>query len=119
MSVSNFRATNTLAQRKSESARRREKYPNKVPIICEVSPKKARELKLEKNKYLVPGDFTIGQFLMILRRRINITPEKALFLFMEDSTMPPTGELLVVLDANNKNEDGFLYITVSLDNTFG
>ena len=40
-------------------------------------------------KYLVPVDLTIGQFIYVIRNRIEVTPEQALFLFVND-TLPPT-----------------------------
>ena len=44
------------------------KYPQRVPIIVDCK----KELKLDKNKYIVPNDLTVGQFMYILKKRINI-----------------------------------------------
>jgi GABA(A) receptor-associated protein len=114
-----FRGTHPYETRKAESTRIRMKYPDRVPIICEVGKKDSTELELDRCKYLVPIDLTVAQFLMTIRKRIKLSPENALFIFMENNTLPPTSETLGTLYANQKNDDGFLYMTISLENTFG
>lgn len=37
---------------------------------------------IDKRKYLVPTDITVAQFLMLIRRRINLPQEKALFMIV-------------------------------------
>lgn len=41
-------------------------------------------------RYLVPGDLTVGQFVYVIRKRIKLTPEKAIFIFV-NNVLPPTG----------------------------
>ncbi|TNN16646.1 Gamma-aminobutyric acid receptor-associated protein isoform 1 [Schistosoma japonicum] len=65
----------------------RRKYPASVPVIVEKSPR-ARVGNLDKNKYLVPSDLTVGQFYFLIRTRIQLKPEEALFFFVED-IIPP------------------------------
>ena len=42
-------------------------------------------------RYLVPGDLTVGQFVYVIRKRIRVSPEKAIFMFVKN-VLPPTGE---------------------------
>ena len=42
-------------------------------------------------RYLVPADLTVGQFVYVVRKRINLSPEKAIFIFVKN-ILPPTGE---------------------------
>ena len=114
-----FRKNSTLEKRKDESTRVRAKYPDRIPMICESAKNTAEPIILDRNKYLVPGDVTVGQFLIILRKRIKITPDKAIFLFTEQATLPPTSELISNIYKTHKNEDGFLYILVATETTFG
>ena len=44
----------------------RAKYPDRVPVIVERLPK-AQIDDLDKKKYLVPVDLTIGQFYFLIR----------------------------------------------------
>jgi Autophagy protein Atg8 ubiquitin like len=41
-------------------------------------------------RYLVPSDLTLGQFVYVIRKRINLSAEKAIFMFV-DNVLPPTG----------------------------
>eukprot|EP01138_Halocafeteria_seosinensis_P014709 gb/GECG01015015.1/.p1 GENE.gb/GECG01015015.1/~~gb/GECG01015015.1/.p1 ORF type:complete len:146 (+),score=18.05 gb/GECG01015015.1/:1-438(+) len=104
-------------QRKAEAERIQQKFPDRIPVICE---KAARSdiADIDKNKYLVPSDLTVGQFVYVIRKRIRIPPEKAIFVFV-NNTLPPTAALMSSVYEKNKAEDGFLYVTYSGENTFG
>ena len=41
-------------------------------------------------RYLVPIDLTVGQFVYVIRKRIKLNAEKAIFIFV-DNVLPPTG----------------------------
>ncbi|CAK9146855.1 unnamed protein product [Ilex paraguariensis] len=68
--------------------------------------------------YLVPADLTIGQFVYVVRKRIKLGAEKAIFVFVKNM-LPPTAALMSAIYEENKDEDGFLYMTYSGENTFG
>lgn len=114
-----FRKTHTLKERQNESARVKIRYPERIPIVCEIDNRTSSKIKLDRPKYLVPHDITVAQFLHVIRQRIRLTPEKALFLFIEGINLPPTSQLMGVIYNDHKNEDGFLYFTVALESTFG
>lgn len=101
--------------RKKESTRVRGNYPNRIPII--MVPHKS--IALDKNKYLVPSDLTIGQFYHVIRKRITISPHEGIFFFTEDNTLPPASEVLSSFYNKHKNKDGFLYLYLNSENTFG
>ena len=48
---------------------------------------------IDKKKYLVPTDLTVGQFVHVIRKRIKLTPEKAIFIFV-NNVLPPTAALM-------------------------
>lgn len=53
---------------------------------------------------------TVGQFVYVIRKRIKLSPEKAIFIFV-DEVLPPTAALMSSIYEEHKDEDGFLYIT--------
>ena len=114
---SKFKDEHPLEKRRAESARIREKYPDRVPVICERLEKSDIPV-IDKKKYLVPSDLTVGQFVYVIRKRIKLEPEKAIFVFCGD-ILPPTAALMRAVYEEYKDEDGFLYITYSGENTFG
>jgi GABA(A) receptor-associated protein len=114
-----FKQRYSLHHRCSESHRVIEKYPDKVPIICERANTANMECpNIDKNKYLVSRELTIGQFIYVIRKRMILQPEKAIFLFIE-GIIPPSSHMLGNIYEFYKDNDGFLYITYSFENTFG
>ncbi|MEE6513941.1 hypothetical protein FKM82_021832 [Ascaphus truei] len=73
---------------------------------------------IDKRKYLVPSDITVAQFMWIIRKRIQLPSEKAIFLFV-DKTVPQSSLTMGQLYEKEKDEDGFLYVAYSGENTFG
>ncbi|PWA24746.1 hypothetical protein CCH79_00010173, partial [Gambusia affinis] len=73
---------------------------------------------IDKRKYLVPSDITVAQFMWIIRKRIQLPSEKAIFLFV-DKTVPQSSLTMGQLYDKEKDEDGFLYVAYSGENTFG
>lgn len=45
----------------------------------------------DEHRYLVPADLTVGQFVYVVRKRIKLGAEKAIFIFVKN-ILPPTGE---------------------------
>ena len=107
-----------LEHRKDESNRIREKYPTRIPVIVEMKDQSNDVPDIDKKKFLVPNDLTVGQFIFVVRKRIQLAPEKALFCFIDD-TIPSTNSLMSQLYTDHKDEDGFLYISYTGENTFG
>ena len=104
--------------RLAESKRILEKYPTKVPCIIRISD----ELKVTlpfKNKYLVPGDMNIGQLLYSIRKKIILSSEHAIFMFLESGTIPPNTMLISQVKNEHVNDDGFLYFIIKTENVFG
>ena len=104
-------------KRAAEAARIREKYPDRIPVICEREPR-ANIPPVDKRKYLIPMDLTVGQFVYVIRKRISIPPEKAIFIFV-NNTLPPTAALMSTVYESHKDQDGFMYMMYSGENTFG
>ncbi|KAL8226475.1 hypothetical protein R6Q57_016307 [Mikania cordata] len=78
-----------LERRQAEAARIREKYPDRIPVIVEKTERSDMP-DIDKKKYLVPADLTVGQFVYVVRKRIKLTAEKAIFIFVKN-ILPPTG----------------------------
>ena len=60
----------------------------------------------------------MGQFLYVVRKRLRLAPEKAIFLFVGNSIAPSTSSINDIYNYN-QDADGFLYITYGLENVFG
>ncbi|XP_077840131.1 gamma-aminobutyric acid receptor-associated protein-like 2 isoform X1 [Macaca mulatta] len=135
-----FKEDHSLEHRCVESAKIRAKYPDRVPVsvwtlrpLTSLSPlpdlsllsqvivekvSGSQIVDIDKRKYLVPSDITVAQFMWIIRKRIQLPSEKAIFLFV-DKTVPQSSLTMGQLYEKEKDEDGFLYVAYSGENTFG
>ena len=116
--MSKFQKDHPFEKRKAESIRIRAKYPDRIPVIAEKAPK-SDIVAIDKNRFLVPHDLTVGQFVYVIRKRIRLTPEKAIYVFVNNKTLPPTAALMSQIYKEHHSEDGFLYIVYSSESTFG
>ncbi|XP_017299195.1 uncharacterized protein LOC103508318 isoform X2 [Diaphorina citri] len=66
-----YKEEHPFEKRKAEGEKIRRKYPDRVPVIVEKAPK-ARIGDLDKKKYLVPSDLTVGQFYFLIRKRVQL-----------------------------------------------
>ncbi|KAK4878053.1 hypothetical protein RN001_010559 [Aquatica leii] len=112
-----YKEEHPFEKRKAEGEKIRRKYPDRVPVIVEKAPK-ARIGDLDKKKYLVPSDLTVGQFYFLIRKRIHLRPEDALFFFV-NNVIPPTSATMAALYQEHHEEDSFLYIAYSDENVYG
>lgn len=115
----NFKKMYKKQDRLIESKKILEKYPDRIPVICQKTTSNTNSIPdLDKHKYLVPSDLTAGQLIYVIRKRLNLKENKAIFLFI-NNVLPPTSYSLEYLYELYKDDDGFLYITYSGENTFG
>ncbi|KAB5569054.1 hypothetical protein DKX38_002847 [Salix brachista] len=116
MTKSSFKQEHDFEKRRAEAARIREKYPDRIPVaglalilygfdmkivgfVDNVIVEKAERSdipNIDKKKYLVPADLTVGQFVYVIRKRIKLSAEKAIFIFV-DNVLPPTDSLAPVV----------------------
>ncbi len=114
-----FKKEFSYGDRWDEAQRVLYKFPDRLPIICERYECYDCDCpNIDKRKYLVPKNLTIGQFLMVIRKRIKIEPEKAIY-FIVNQTIPPSQSRLMDVYNQHKDSDGFLYIKYTYENVFG
>ncbi|XP_041375462.1 gamma-aminobutyric acid receptor-associated protein-like 2 [Gigantopelta aegis] len=112
-----FKEEHTFEQRKAESNKIRSKYPDRIPVIVEKDAKSQIQ-NIDKRKFLVPNDISVAQFMWIIRKRIQLASEKAIFLFV-GKVLPQSSASMGQVYEDHKDDDGFLYIAYSGENTFG
>lgn len=113
-----FKKEKDLQERKAEYNRISSKYPDLIPVICERMVG-SDVPESQRRKYLVPSDITMGQFKYVIRKRINLLPDQALFVFVNHTVLAPTHSLVKDIHKEQADEDGFLYMTYSGESTFG
>ena len=86
---------------KSSIDKIRIKYPNKIPLFVFRNKKDKNLEELSCNKFLVPDYITVGQFMVIIRKRLKLREDIALFIFI------------------HKNKDVMLVVEYCGENVFG
>ncbi|KAG4098330.1 autophagy 8 [Neocallimastix lanati (nom. inval.)] len=112
-----YQKQHSFEKRQMKSKQLSEKYPDKIPCIVE-KVKNSEIMDIEDNKFLIPNTYTFGQFKYIIRKRIKLQKEEALYIFIGE-IMPNDTEIMSSIYEKYKNEDGFLYITYGGESTFG
>mmetsp|Transcript_3271 Transcript_3271/g.3601 ORF Transcript_3271/g.3601 Transcript_3271/m.3601 type:complete len:124 (-) Transcript_3271:149-520(-) len=113
-----FKLENPEDERRKQAEKIREKNPDKIPIICEKHAKSKLE-DLDKNKYLVTDKYKVYQFIHLLRKRINLKQEEALYLFVNGRTLLKSDSKMSEVYERYKDSDGFLYIEFCEYSSFG
>jgi GABA(A) receptor-associated protein len=73
----------SITLREPELQNIRKKYPDRIPIIVTRSSTSDKNTPdLNHHKFLVPNHFTFGDFIHTMRKRLSLTPEKAIFIFV-------------------------------------
>jgi len=112
-----YKEDHSFERRRQDGDKVRLRYPERVPVIVEKSPK-ARVADVDKKKYLVPTELTVAQFLFIIRKRIDLRPEEALFFFV-NGTIPASSLSMGEVYQQCHDEDSFLYMMYSDESVYG
>ena len=100
-----FKKKHSFSKRKDESAVIVERFSMDLP-------------ELDRKKYLVPDDLSMANFMYVIRKRIKISEEKSIFLFINNKIIQMSKLMGEIYD-KNRDEDGFLYIKYCGESTFG
>lgn len=93
------------------------KYPNTICIFVQLA-KRSNLPPLDKHKYIVPKLTTVGHFLFILRKRMKLSADKAVFIFI-NNTLPSSSQTIGGIYSQHKSKDGALRVIVTSESVFG
>ena len=109
-----FRRRLTLDQRRHEFAgvQQSERVPQNVHGGSRETP------AIDKEKFLVPRDLTVGQLTFVVRKRLKLDATRTIFLLVSNQLLTSTTTIASIYD-RHRDEDGFLYVTYTFENAFG
>ena len=117
LNVGEFKSKHSFENRCKEAKNIISKYPERIPVIVE-KQENSDVVDIDKNKFLVPCDLTVGQFVYVIRKRMKLPPERAIFIFINNQ-IPMQSTLRSSMYDESKDLDGFLYVKYAGENTFG
>lgn len=113
-----FKEANPLEKRIAEVQKITTRWPGRIPVILEKARNSALE-EFEKSKFLCPSDYTVQQFLSCLRKKIKMSRDKALFVFINGKELVSGDSPMAQVYESKKDEDGFLYMIYSEQEVLG
>ena len=114
-----YKINNNLKTRKKQYSKLAAEHPDKVPIILE------RDInctinKPIKSKYILSKGITMSEFVKIIREKLELKPERAIFLLVNGKHSVTLSEELGNIYNKYKDEnDGFLYMSYSEEIVYG
>lgn len=120
MTGKSFKDEFSLDKRKAESENLMSKYPNRIGIIVEQEKYNNSIIPhIDKRKYAVYNDMKFSSFMNVIRNRLKLSPEIALIFFVNGSNILTGNQIMSEIYNQYKDEDGFIYIKYTGENTFG
>jgi len=110
-----FKERISLEERKHQSMNILTKYPASVPVYIDTS---SMNKMIDKPKFVIPSGFSIGQLMSAIRMRMKLNSSTALFIFINNQLFPVTTIISSIYE-EYKEDDGYLYMCCSEENTFG
>lgn len=123
--LAKFKKDNDLEMRKKTFKELIDAYPNKLPIICEKNPRSKKLNDIAKTKYLVNADFMLYDFYEMIRQKLALKKEEAMFLLVNidskrtNSLQVSTEIKMKSIYEQYKDEDGFLYVFYEGEEVWG
>ena len=113
-----YRKNVPFDERKLKAAIILKQHPDRIPVVVECSEQLQEAHPLKKNKFIVPYELTLAQFMFVIRKHMKLNPEYAIFVFI-NNRLHPTTSLIGTIYEKEKDEDGFMYLDVFQESTFG
>ena len=111
-------AEKTLEERLEDSEGMLKRYPGRCCIYVEKMEGCKSLEELPKKRFLLPENIPTDQFMCIVRKRLSLKSEEALFFYIKKRMI--TGDKDIgELYHKYKQSDNFLYIKYSKENCFG
>lgn len=105
-----------LEERQAEFKKIETKHPGKIPIIVERYDRLVPEP--DSYRFLTDGSLSLSQFMIILRNRIKLHKEQALYLMIGD-VLCTGSQPISQIYKEYKTDCGFLILTLCAENAFG
>ena len=101
------------------------KYPDRIPIVISSKTFKSHNV----NRFIVPIDMTLNQFMRILRNKTKLNEMEAIFIFVKDCSLKnkdksneiiaPVSETIGSLYDKYKDEKLILNLFYEKEDVFG
>jgi GABA(A) receptor-associated protein len=92
------------------------KNPNMIPVVLSFGD---GENQISIHKILVPKAFSYQDFLFSIRKKFKLTEKKSMLVQVGEKGIPSLDKTFLSVYKEYKSQEGFLYIKVTTENSFG
>jgi len=117
--VPTFKDRRPFSARQKDVAEIKRQQPDKIPVIIERFDGERSLPLLDRCKFLVPDHITVAELMQIVRRRLQLHPEQAFFLLVNEKSILSNSMTMSQLYCTEQDQDGFLYIVYTSQPAFG
>ncbi|VDO30221.1 hypothetical protein V3C99_008688 [Haemonchus contortus] len=118
-SIPSFKERRPFHAREKDVAEIRRQQPNKIPVIIERFEGERSLPLMDRCKFLVPDHITVAELMHIIRRRLQLHPEQAFFLLVNEKSVVSNSMTMSQLYQTDRDQDGFLYVVYTSQPAFG
>lgn len=109
-------------ERKKEIHRLMQKHPERIPIYIECDKRSKVRPKNDdtfNKKFLVPNELCVSQLIYVIRKRFELNPEQAIYIFFNHQLISSDKTVKEIYDLHKNKEDDMLYAIYAIEATFG
>lgn len=92
-------------------------YKDRIPVICQ--PGNKQTPSIDKKKFLVPSDMTLGDFVCHIKRRLPHQFQHNMLVIFINNVYLKVSTTFEEAYYMYPSEDGMLYMKFYIENTFG
>ena len=116
--MSEYKRSKDFSSRKTESLTICGFWPDKLPLILE-KDKRSKMSNLPKPKILCPKEFSVLQFLVFMRKKMNLPHKSGFFVMVNGGEVLSGDKMMIDIYQRHCDRDGFLYLTYGEHEVYG
>ncbi|CAJ0573720.1 unnamed protein product, partial [Mesorhabditis spiculigera] len=117
--IPTFKERRPFHAREKDVQEIKRQQPNKIPVIIERFEGERSLPLMDRCKFLVPDHITVAELMHIVRRRLQLHPEQAFFLLVNEKSVVSNSMTMSELYQKDQDADGFIYVVYTSQPAFG
>jgi GABA(A) receptor-associated protein len=92
--IGNYRKNVPFDERKLKATTILNQHSDRIPVVVECSEQLQSVHPLKKNKFIVPFELTLAQFMFVIRKHMKLESTYAIYVFINNKLHPTRNQHL-------------------------